>query len=133
VVEEGSDIAAELWNEDLVAASSILSYPEGRAALAAARRAGRLTATQHADATTDFEDIQRELLTLGVDESLTRDAGQLAQGLGLRGYDAVHLATALALEEGNVTVVSWDEDLSRAAERSGLAVAPAGDLGLDAL
>jgi len=74
----------------------------------------------------DFEDVQNELLILGVDSSLARSAGQLAEDMGLRGYDAVHLATALALGEGgDVTVVSWDEDLSRAAERSGLAVAPA--------
>jgi len=124
VTEEGSDLAVELWDAGLTVASSLLSYPEGRAALAAAQRARRLTDNQHAAAVVDFEDIQSELLVLGLDSTLAKEAGQLAEDMGLRGYDAVHLATALAFGEGEVTIVSWDEDLSRAAERSGLVVAP---------
>jgi predicted nucleic acid-binding protein len=40
-------------------------------------------------------------------------------------YDAVHLASALALG-ADTTLVSWDEDLRRAASQSGSPVAPAG-------
>jgi sugar lactone lactonase YvrE len=72
VVEEGSDLAAELWGLEHPAASSVLAYPEGRAALAAARRAGRLSAAAHGDALQDFETTQRELFVLGVDELLAR-------------------------------------------------------------
>jgi uncharacterized protein len=124
VVEDGSDLAAELWNTAHPAASSILSYLEGRAALAAARRAGRLTSPRHAQAVADFEDVQRELLLVDADQALARHAGRLAGDLALRGYDAVHLATALALADGDVTLVTWDGDLSEAALKVGLAVAP---------
>ncbi len=124
MVEDGSDLAAELWNTAHPAASSILSYPEGRAALAAARPSGRLTSPRHAQAVADFEDVQRELLLVDVDRDLARHAGQLAGDLALRGYDAVHLATALALADGDVTLVTWDGDLSEAALKVGLAVAP---------
>jgi predicted nucleic acid-binding protein len=123
VVEEGSDLAAELWGLEHPAASSVLAYPEGRAALAAARRAGRLSAAAHGDALQDFETTQRELFVLGVDELLARRAGELAEKLGLRGYDAVHLASALALG-AEATLVSWDADLARAASRVGCVVAP---------
>jgi len=41
---------------------------------------------------------------------------------GLRGYDAVHLATALELDDENVAFVTWDSNLRRAAENSGLGV-----------
>ncbi len=122
MVEDGSDLAAELWTTNLPVASSILSYPEGRAALAAARRAGRLTARRHAQAIADFDDIQSELLLLEVDRDLALHAGQLAADLALRGYDAVHLATALAL--GDAALVTWDGDLSAAALQAGLSVAP---------
>jgi predicted nucleic acid-binding protein len=122
VAEDGSDLAAELWSTSLPAASSILSYPEGRAALAAAHRAGRLMARRHAQAIADFDDIQSELLLVDVDRDLSRYAGQLAADLALRGYDAVHLATSLAL--GDATLVTWDGDLSAAALQAGLAVAP---------
>jgi len=124
VVEDGSELATELWNTAHPAASCILSYPEGRAALATARRAGRLTSPRHAQAVADFEDVQRELLLVDVDRDLARHAGRLADDLALRGYDAVHLATALALADGDVTLVTWDGDLSEAALKVGLAVAP---------
>jgi uncharacterized protein len=124
VAEDGSELASELWDTGHPAASSILAYPEGRAALAAARRGGRLTAAAHAKAVQDFEAIQNELLLLGVDVSLTREAGDLAEQLGLRGYDAVHLASALALGEPT-TVGTWDEELRRAAATSGCSISPA--------
>ena len=124
MIEAGSDVAAELWSTRARAASSILCYPEGRAALAAAQRANRLTADHHARALEDFEDLQRELLIVGIDQKLAVEAGELADELGLRGYDAVHLASAIVLGPGAVTFVTWDRDLSRAAARCGLGVAP---------
>lgn len=124
MIEDGSDVVAELWAIQDRAASSILSYPEGRAALAAARGAARLTGDGHAQAVADFEDVQRDLLIIGVDQPLALHAGELAEELGLRGYDAVHLASAIALSASALTLVTWDRDLSRAAHRQGLAVAP---------
>jgi uncharacterized protein len=115
-------LVAELWGTRLRAASSILSYPEGRAALAAARRGRRLSATGYRQAREDFESLQSELALVGVDGPLTRRAGELAEEFELHGYDAVHLASALALG-ADTAVVSWDEDLKRAAARSGCAIA----------
>jgi uncharacterized protein len=68
--------------------------------------------------------IQDELLLVGVDAALAREAGDLADQLGLRGYDAVHLASALALGEPT-TVVTWDEELRRATAGAGCGTAPA--------
>jgi len=108
----------------LAASSSILYYAEGRAALAGARRGGRLTAAGYKLACEEFESLQSELLIVGIDSALVHQAGQLAGQHGLRGYDAVHLASALSLAT-DATVVSWDDDLRRAAAESGCAIAPA--------
>lgn len=116
-------MAAELWGHAYPAASSILAYPEGRAALAAARRLDRLRADEHRKALTDFEELYAELTTVGVDDELAVRAGEYADDLGLRGYDSVHLATALELGDEEVVVVTWDRDLARAAEEVGLGVA----------
>ena len=124
IVEEGSDLMAELWATPHRVAASILSYPEGRAALAAARRAGRLSPSGHGRAREELESLQGELLLIGIDLPLARRAGQLAEELTLRGYDAVHLASALAADTPT-TLVTWDQDLRRAAVRMGCAVAPA--------
>ena len=122
IIEDGSELAAELWNSAYPAAASILAYPEGRAALAAGRRGGRLTAKGHARAFEDFESLQSRLISIGVDDALARHAGEHAEEFGLRGYDAVHLATALGLGDEDVVMVTWDTDLRRAAEQVGLGV-----------
>ena len=124
VSEVGSELATRLWETGHPAASSILAYPEGRAALASARRTGRLTPTGYRKALEDFEACHSELLVVGIDDRHARRAGQLAEEFGLRGYDAVHLASSLALGPDTV-VITWDLDLKRAAGDSGLAVAPA--------
>lgn len=115
-------MAAALWSDTQPVATSILAYPEGRAALAAAHRAGRLTEAQHSRALAEFEDLRRDLISIGLDEELAGRAGGLAEEFELRGYDAVHLASALELGEDTV-LITWDADLRRAAGRAGLAVA----------
>jgi uncharacterized protein len=116
-------VAAELWATTHPAISSILCYPEGRAALAAARRGARLTVAAHRRALDDFESLQGELLLIGIDAQFAHEAGRLAEEFALRGYDAVHLASALSAGEA-ITLVSWDEELRRAAAHNGCAVAP---------
>jgi predicted nucleic acid-binding protein len=120
--EQGSDLALELWRSSARAASSLLAYPEGRAALAAARRQGRLDQPLYREAQKRFDRTYEELVAIGVDQQLAQTAGDLAEEFSLRGYDAVHLATALDLSEQDVALVSWDRDLSRAATAAGLAV-----------
>lgn len=79
-----------------------------------------MTKAAYRQALADFEGLNRELIFVGVDEELAHQAGQLAEEFGLRGYDAVHLATALALGETEVVLISWDADLSYAADQAGL-------------
>jgi len=122
LLEPGSALAVELWESTSPVASSLLAYPEGRAALAAARRSNRLTPSLCRKAVAEFEQVGEEMIALGVDEKLTRMAGRLASELNLRGYDAVHLATALSLGEHDVAFVSWDQGLCRAANETGLTV-----------
>lgn len=50
-----------------------------------------------------------------------RDAGHLAEHFGLRGYDAVHLAAALAVNDDDVVLVTGDRELATAARAAGLA------------
>lgn len=124
MIEDGSDQAVELWNSAQPTASSILVYPEGRAALAAACRGGRLAPADYEPALSDFHAHFDNLITVGVDDDLAESAGAQAEAFGLRGYDAVHLASARVL--GEITFVTWDEELADAAESAGLPVAGLG-------
>lgn len=51
-------------------------------------------------------------------------AGQLARTHGLRGADAVHLASALAVRDPELIVAVWDRRLHSAALATGCRVAP---------
>jgi len=122
ISEEGSELAEGLWESAYPLVSSVLAYPEGRSALSIARRTNRLSPQDHEGALKAFEELHEELISFGVDEQLAQAAGHHATEFGLRGYDAVHLATALGLSE-EVVFVTWDEDLARAADSAGLATA----------
>jgi predicted nucleic acid-binding protein len=122
VVEEtGSDVAAVIWDSADVLASVGLVVVEARAALAAAHRAGRLTADQHRDAKSEAEALIEELHLVEVTDDLVAAAADLAEAESLRGYDAVHLAGALLIEAGILT--SADGALCEAASGRGLHIA----------
>lgn len=91
--------------------------------MATARRMGRLGRDAHEKAVKVFEELCADLITIGVDQELARSAGEHAEHLGLRGYDALHLATALELGDEEAVVVTWDRDLARAAGCVGLGIA----------
>ena len=94
--------------------------------MAAAQRLGRLGATEHREALAAFEEVYAELVTVGVDQELATRAGEYAETFSLRGYDAVHLATALELGDEEVVLITWDRDLAGAGERAGLGIAGLG-------
>jgi uncharacterized protein len=124
IQEQESDMAAALWDGADAVITSRLAYAEARAALAAAHRLGRLTSRDHATAKRAFEAVWRELRLLELGKEIVRAAGELAEQLALRGYDAVHLASALAASGGDFVLATWDRDLGSAALALGLAVAP---------
>lgn len=124
LLEDGSPVADELWSRSSLRVASRLVYPEGRAALAAAARALRIDETEARRAVTDLGSACSAMRLVGVDWALAEQAGELAERHGLRGYDAVHLATALAVEDPDLVVTTWDRDLARAAVRVGRPVVP---------
>jgi predicted nucleic acid-binding protein len=123
VTEEGSDQGDALWDSADFLATSRLAYAETRAALAAAHRAGRLTMSGLKDAKGALEDRFRDLHNVEVTPEVVRSAGDLAEAHSLRGYDAINLASALALETPGLILVTWDQDLARAGRRVGLGLA----------
>ncbi|MEM1332723.1 MAG: type II toxin-antitoxin system VapC family toxin [Actinomycetota bacterium] len=119
--EDGSDRASTIWTSADSVASAGLIVVEARAALAAAKRGHRLTATQHTRAKRELSAVIADLHTVEATEALISEAAELAEVEGLRGYDAVHLAAALFVEA--TVLSSADSDLCAAGQRRGLHVA----------
>ncbi|MDY7102107.1 MAG: type II toxin-antitoxin system VapC family toxin [Actinomycetota bacterium] len=123
--EPGSDLAAQLWNACDTAVSSRLAHPEVCAALAAAGRNHDLTGGEVSDALEAWGDFWASMRLVELSADIERAAGELAVRHRLRGADAVHLSSSLALSSHAVTVAVWDERLHAGAVAAGLAVAPA--------
>lgn len=114
-----------MWNRAEVVASSHLIYPEARAAVAAAQRSGRIDTRTLRAAVRTIDELYRDLDVIGVDDALARTAGELAEHHALRGYNAVHLAAAIAIHDPDLVVATWDRDLAAAALAKNRTIVPA--------
>ena len=125
VVEEaGSDLVADLWDGCDAALSSRLAYPEVHAALAAAGRNHDLDDVDLATAARAWEEYWAAIRPVELSAAVARHAGQLAREHALRGADAVHLASALAIGEAELVLAVWDRRLHAGASAARLRVAP---------
>jgi predicted nucleic acid-binding protein len=123
VREEGTERARELWEASARRVSTGLVYVEGRAAIAQAQRIGRFGASGGRTIRARFEGLFEFLELVDASQSVVRAAGALAERHALRAYDAVHLASALALADPDVVVATWDQNLRAAAAAEGFTVA----------
>jgi predicted nucleic acid-binding protein len=124
VEEHGSDISAALWDGADAVMSSGLAYPEVRAALGAAHRGGRISPRSLTKAKAAWERFWEALAIVEPTRELMLEAGNVAERYNLRGYDAVHLASALTVEKSHIVIAVWDVRLRDAATASGLSIAP---------
>ena len=124
VEEDGSDLAATLWDACDAAVSSRLAYPEVRAALAAAGRAHRLDPADQARAEAAWEDYWAATRAVELTERVTAHAGELASQHALPGADAVHLASVLAVGAADALFAGWDQRLRAGAQSAGVQLAP---------
>lgn len=124
VDEDGSDLAAVLWDGCDAAVSSRLAHPEVRAALAAAGSAQRLDVADQRRAEAAWEDYWAATRAVELTELVTTHAGELASTHALRGADAVHLASLLAVGADDTLFAVWDERLRAGAQSAGVQLAP---------
>lgn len=124
--EEGSDLVAELWDGCDAALASRLAYPEVRAALAAAARNHELTEVELDAVERDWNEFWAATRPVELTPAVQQHAGELARAHALRGADAVHLASALAIGDPELVIAVWDRRLHAGARAAGCRVVPAG-------
>jgi predicted nucleic acid-binding protein len=123
VAERGSPEVAAAITEAEVVGTSLISRAEMAAALGKAVRVGALTREAAASALQVFRSEWPNLVRVQATEMLVARADRLAWELGLRGYDAVHLASSLSWQDGmgeQVVMATFDRRLWEAAAGRGL-------------
>jgi uncharacterized protein len=112
--------ATRVWTSAAFIATSALTFVEARAGLGAAHRARRITEEALSRAKRDLAAIRAGLAELRVIDAILAQAEELAERESLRGYDAVHLSSAMVAAAD--LLVTADAALLKAAERWGLGV-----------
>lgn len=123
VSERGSRETIALTVDAELTATSIVSRAEVAAALGKAARIGLVTRDVARSAQRSFASDWPDLARVPVTEALVERAEALAWEHGLRGHDAVQLASALTWQESvgqAIVVATFDQHLWEAATRSGL-------------
>lgn len=127
VAEAGSAEVSGLINKAEAVGTAIISRTEVTAALAKAVRMKLLPRDEAVSAVQVFSADWENLIRLQITEVLASRASSLAWDHSLRGYDAMHLASALFWQDMlgvQVTVASYDRQLWEAANTTGLIAWP---------
>jgi hypothetical protein len=112
LVEEPSSAACRrVWDDADTVVSCRLLYVETAAALAQARRMQRMTVRAHTASLTRLDDLFEQIDVIEIDDALIRRAAALAHSFGLRGYDAVHGASAEQLADPELVAAAGDRRL----------------------
>lgn len=123
VAEPGSAFCRRLWDEGDAVVTSRLTYVEAAAALAQAARMRRVRQRHHSAAVRLLDQLWSEFDVVDVDDPLARRAAALATDFTLRGYDAVHCASAEQIGDGDLVAASGDRRLLAAWRELGVATA----------
>jgi predicted nucleic acid-binding protein len=106
-----------------VTGTSLIAYAEARAAFARRFRENAFSSKDYNRLRSQFESDWKNFLSIHVNLEIVRMAGDLAEKHGLRGFDAVHLASAVTLREKldlPVTFSCYDIRLQNASQREKL-------------
>jgi len=125
VSEKGSSFVSRIITQEGPIATAKIAYAEVFASFARKLREGHLTKPKHALACRQFEADWPAYIRVDLFDELLVIARDLIQRHPLRGYDAIHLASAISLKNGLGQQVSFsaaDERLLRAAEKESLEV-----------
>ena len=122
VTEASSPRCRRVWNDADAVLCSAIGHVEAAAALARTERSGRLPRSARDAAVRLLDDIWSDVTVVPADEPRLSAASAAALRHGLRGYDAVHCAAALAVAGDDQVAVSGDHELLTAWRTEGLAV-----------
>jgi predicted nucleic acid-binding protein len=125
VEEPGSAVVATLVTRVEAVATAKIAYAEVHAGLARRHRAGDLSTPAYDVTWQSFEEEWPRYTRLDLHDEILQSARTLIQRHPLRGFDAIHLASALSLQSltGEATVlVAAGRRLLRAAAAEQIAV-----------
>lgn len=120
--EAGSEQVRQLFKDKAMIITSKVAYPEVYAALTRRMREGDLTRDQHRQVCRLFEREWPAYLIVEVHDEILRLSRDLIEKYPLRGFDAIHLASAKSIGKQLKTLITFggaDQRLLESAEAEG--------------
>lgn len=127
LAETESPAVKTLVEEADVTATSVLARVELSAAIAKAMRMKLITRASAQRVINAFRKDWPDFGALQITEAILATADRLAWEMGLRGYDAMHLASALIWQQAvdePITLATFDHQLWAATKKLGIRVWP---------
>lgn len=125
VRERGSAQVRRHVNEAGVVATSVVAYAEARAAFARLLRERPASGNRHRERVGQLDHDWQRYAVVELISAVARNAGELAEQHGLRGFDAIHLASALWLKAAHtdeLVFAAFDRKLTAGAKSAGLTI-----------
>lgn len=122
--EEGRELVRSAVEEAGLVATSTVAYAEARAALARKEREGELDAEQRSRAVAALDGEWHGFVRVSVSNLVAYRAGEMSERHALRGFDAIHLASAARLGErfDDLHFLAFDARLVEAARGASVEV-----------
>lgn len=123
VREQGSAQVRRLVDRAQAIATSVVAYAEARAAFARLRRERPANSKRHRERVGQLDRDWEQYAVVELTQAVARNAGELAEQHGLRGFDAIHLASALwlkATRADDLVFEAFDRRLTAGARTAGL-------------
>ena len=122
IIEEPSTAACRrFWDDADAVVSCRLLYVETAAALAQASHMNRISPSEHTQGLGLLDGLWAEIEVIEIDQALVEEAADAAHRLSLRGYDAVHCASAHQLIAPDLVAATGDRRLLDAWHTLGVA------------
>jgi predicted nucleic acid-binding protein len=118
IEESGSRDVKTAVGKARIVSTSRVAYVEARAGIARKYREGELSKEEHDQVVEDLIRDWNNYFIVEVSESVAKLGGTLTERQSLRGFDAIHLASALLLQNRthlDVSFSCFDERLKAAA------------------
>lgn len=127
IFEEGSDIVKSIIEESESVVTSKIAYIESLSVFSRLKREGIITEKEYRKLLKSFITDWDSYVTVEVTDRILKISGHLVELYSLRGFDALHLSSALFVQREigeDMTFVCYDMRLWRAAVEESFKVIP---------
>ncbi|MHB1253786.1 MAG: type II toxin-antitoxin system VapC family toxin [Candidatus Humimicrobiaceae bacterium] len=123
--ETGSEEVREIFDLSDILATSNIAYVETISVFTRINNEKKLSDSDYKNIISNFKKDWEDLFVLKIDNTIIKTAGQFIESYKIKGYDSVHLASAVIFGQRINKIINfccWDKKLNEAALKENLSI-----------